>query len=99
VGLLREVVNKLNPILDELNSEDDESKITRETDSSEVRTLLASSEKLAPLNSNHSQQEIYANICIRFEKVKKLFVSIDQLKINFDDEKLVMDLIRFISSF
>jgi hypothetical protein len=99
VGLLREVFNKLNPILDELNSDKEEEEESREIDSKEYQNLLAESDKLVKVNSSHSQHEIYANICRRYQKFKKLFLSIKDLKINFAKEKLVNGLIRYILIF
>lgn len=89
VTLLHEVLDKLNPILDELSVEQRESRMSKETESSESTQLLEVSKRLIQITQTHSPSEIYANIEIRFEKIRGLLRSMEVLKINFKDENLV----------
>ena len=94
-SLLQEVIDKMNPILDELSLDLRESRLSKETESSDSTEILEISNKLAQVSSMNSPDEIYSNIEIRLEKIKDVLLSMHELKINFQKEKLV-NIIRCI---
>lgn len=89
MNLLNEVLDQLNPILDELSVEFRESRLSKETESSESTRLLESSNRLVPVTPAHSPHEIYSNVEIRYAKVENVLKSMESLKVKFIDEKLV----------